>query len=760
MAGGRLHKDKDLKNTKSLDPNLRDEGAGFFSTLYTAGSNLGTDALQEIAYIAQAVARPIDTGEAILRVVAGYAQKGLPDSWEAYLPEDWQTNKMYAEAINEYYADKYGSLEKAADSFAEKPVSVALDVFAVKAVISAVARQAAKKAAVTTKLATTAEGTVLQGELAARAAAESAIAKETAGTVERVVKHEGKLVFDRELGAYVPESSVGQAARSADEIAIAQETAAPIIADVVEKTPTVKPAVLADDVADVSVNQADGVALREAVKEAKKNERKVDDVYQDVHANEGEIAGEAFYLSDVIPAKAALIDAEIAELAIDSSIGAQRLTREAKIRKIALEQDIRNTEATTIYNASLSDAEFAAQAKLYPLIDDAMAANMVRNGLDEAAVARNQSLAAAMQEALAARTANRTTAIDSTGNRGADGSFLATIPDNLMEGKLSTVAAGYPDHLSVAEAGALIRSQNQAKQSTIEAKIARVERELAEYERQLAAIPDEIAGTTRLDSELGNLIASSADELKLLRNEKAMADNAPMSAEALQMENAMQPELFSQGSAAAYEQAQAAKIANDVRSAAEFSKTGNTGMMGVTLPETRLATRQPKYVDNTPVSKFTPVSVPKPIYSSSRGWKKPEIDDYKAAALVGQRISSATQANTELPAFDNEAFDIPILGNDVVTNPDYTKPVIKEEAPVVQERRPGWRQGNTYENDDGNFWSADFDHEHWNTPAGVNEAISIWGRPMGSRHSWETPAAIKSQYTNRQPADWSWMNEY
>jgi hypothetical protein len=31
---------------------------------------------------------------------------------------------------------------------------------------------------------------------------------------------------------------------------------------------------------------------------------------------------------------------------------------------------------------------------------------------------------------------------------------------------------------------------------------------------------------------------------------------------------------------------------------------------------------------------------------------------------------------------------------------------------------------------------------------------------MGSRHSWETPAAIKNQYTYRQPADFSWMNEY
>ena len=87
----------------------------------------------------------------------------------------------------------------------------------------------------------------------------------------------------------------------------------------------------------------------------------------------------------------------------------------------------------------------------------------------------------------------------------------------------------------------------------------------------------------------------------------------------------------------------------------------------------------------------------------------------------------------------------------------------KEEAPAIPpppERRAGWMQGNTYADNDGNWWSADFDHEHWNTPAGVNEAISIWGRPMGTRHSWETPAAIKSQYTYRQKPDFSWMNQY
>ena len=145
-----------------LSPNLRDEGTGFFKTLFTAGSNLSTDALQELDYIAQAVSNPIDTGEAVLRVLAGYAQKALPDDWEAYLPEDWATNKMYANAINEYYAEKYGSLEQAADSFAEQPVSVALDALAIKALMTTISKQAAKKSAATTKMAETAKGTVME----------------------------------------------------------------------------------------------------------------------------------------------------------------------------------------------------------------------------------------------------------------------------------------------------------------------------------------------------------------------------------------------------------------------------------------------------------------------------------------------------------------------------------------------------------------------------------------------------------------------
>jgi hypothetical protein len=232
--GNPLITEEKLKEAEGrFDPNLRDEGAGFFSTLFTAGSNLGSDAVTELGYIAQAVARPIDTGEAVLRVLAGYAQKALPDDWEAYLPEDWATNKVYANAINDYYAEKYGSLEQAADSFAEQPISVALDAFAVKALLTTVSKQAAKKAATTSKMADTAKGTVMEGELASRAAAELKVAQE----LERTVKYEGKLVWDDALGAYVPESSVTKPAK------IDAAEVAPIIDDIEAATPSVQPAV-------------------------------------------------------------------------------------------------------------------------------------------------------------------------------------------------------------------------------------------------------------------------------------------------------------------------------------------------------------------------------------------------------------------------------------------------------------------------------------------------------------------------------------
>jgi|13_taG_2_1085334.scaffolds.fasta_scaffold02173_7 hypothetical protein len=43
--------------------------------------------------------------------------------------------------------------------------------------------------------------------------------------------------------------------------------------------------------------------------------------------------------------------------------------------------------------------------------------------------------------------------------------------------------------------------------------------------------------------------------------------------------------------------------------------------------------------------------------------------------------------------------------------------------------RPGWKQA-----ENGNYFSADFEDEHWNTPSGVKEAIGIWGRPIGNKY--------------------------
>ncbi len=280
--GNPLIDEEDLKKGESrFDPNLRDEGAGFFSTLFTAGSNIGSDAVTELGYIAQAVARPIDTGEAVLRVLAGYAQKALPNDWEAYLPEDWATNKVYANAINDYYAEKYGSLEQAADSFAEQPISVALDAFAVKALLTTVSKQAAKRSAATTKMANTAKGTVMEGELASRAAAELKVAQE----LERTVKYEGKLVWDDALGAYVPESSVVKPKIDAAEVA-------PVVAAIEDAVPNNNPAV-----ANVADDAGEAAALARTNEAAKVGEELksawlagADDFFSSVKGNDGMLA--------------------------------------------------------------------------------------------------------------------------------------------------------------------------------------------------------------------------------------------------------------------------------------------------------------------------------------------------------------------------------------------------------------------------------------------------------------------------------------
>ena len=63
--------------------------------------------------------------------------------------------------------------------------------------------------------------------------------------------------------------------------------------------------------------------------------------------------------------------------------------------------------------------------------------------------------------------------------------------------------------------------------------------------------------------------------------------------------------------------------------------------------------------------------------------------------------------------------------------------IIPERIDVVKSvnTKPGWKLPQEFEGStaEGNYLSADFEDEYWNTPAGVKEAIGIWGRPVGNK---------------------------
>lgn len=412
-----------------LSPNLRDEGTGFFKTLFTAGSNLPTDALQELDYIAQAVSNPIDTGEAVLRVLAGYAQKALPNDWEAYLPEDWATNKVYANAINDYYAEKYGSLEQAADSFAEQPVSVALDALAIKALLTTVSKQAAKKAAATEKLATTAKGTILEGELAARAAAELKVAEE----LNRTVKYEGKLVWDDALGAYVPESSVVKPKIDAAEVA-------PVVAAIEDAVPNNNPAV-----ANVADDAGDAAALARAEEAARVGEdlkaallAGASDFFK---GNDSGMMTSATRNQEVAPALAAQAD--------DMAATARRTSDDAAMAA-ATQADLFENGSAAAYEAYQASqlANRAAQASaVATTVPKGMMTSRVTGPISrtkdidipplrmtpkpESASRgfKKAEISAALPAAQRVAAAASQTGLDMNGIRGEDGSFLPELPD-------------------------------------------------------------------------------------------------------------------------------------------------------------------------------------------------------------------------------------------------------------------------------------------------------------------------------------------
>ena len=207
------------------------------------------------------------------------------------------------------------------------------------------------------------------------------------------------------------------------------------------------------------------------------------------------------------------------------------------------------------------------------------------------------------------------------------------------------------------------------------------------------------------------------------------------------MAAATQGDLFSNANAAAYEAYQASRLANEARAASELAKAAPTGM--ITSRTTGPISRT-KDIDIPP-----PPSIPrltaKPE-SASRGFKDLEINPSRVLPAA-QRIAAAANQNQLTGPRDIDGSLIPIApdkGIDLIPEkpesglledmPPYEKSIDNRDIGTKSSEKPGWYQGvSPDEGDDGNYWSADFEDEHWNTPAGVQEAIGIWGRPVGNR---------------------------
>ena len=130
---------------KRIDNKIyRDAETSFYETLKIAGQNFDDSLLEEAGNVVDMVSSPIETGKAILHVLSGYLQKVLPEEADSFLPEGWQNDELYAEAVNEFYKDRYGSWEGFKDNLAENTVSILADAYIAKGVISGVTKVGGK----------------------------------------------------------------------------------------------------------------------------------------------------------------------------------------------------------------------------------------------------------------------------------------------------------------------------------------------------------------------------------------------------------------------------------------------------------------------------------------------------------------------------------------------------------------------------------------------------------------------------------------
>lgn len=111
------------------------------------GKNFLPSAGRAVSDFANAVLHPIDTGEAVAKTALGYSQKG----WRNLFGGDVGSYEPYADAVNRFYADRYGSLDAAKKTFETDPVGAFSDVMGALSLAGGVARGGAKVASVAGK---------------------------------------------------------------------------------------------------------------------------------------------------------------------------------------------------------------------------------------------------------------------------------------------------------------------------------------------------------------------------------------------------------------------------------------------------------------------------------------------------------------------------------------------------------------------------------------------------------------------------------
>ena len=105
---------------------LETEGMPLGEMLSQAGSNIIPSGRRAVEDVVSVVKDPIGTAKNLGSVVYGGAQLAT-DAMGLPLPETFGDHRASADAVGQYFSDRYGGIEEAKRSFAEDPVGVVLD---------------------------------------------------------------------------------------------------------------------------------------------------------------------------------------------------------------------------------------------------------------------------------------------------------------------------------------------------------------------------------------------------------------------------------------------------------------------------------------------------------------------------------------------------------------------------------------------------------------------------------------------------------